>query len=103
MAEKQKMLKHNVKKMLAILMLTLLTLLLMPKASIGTSLNAVGETTVTRVEEQEKLVSMSYWDWWTPLNNVATPTLTNISVEETNLDINKTVTTEIGRKKSYTK
>ena len=96
MVKKQKMLKHNVKKMLAIFMLTLLTLLLMPKASIGTSLNAVGETTVTRVEEQEKLVSKVYWDWWTPLNNVATPTLTNMSVEETQLEVNKTVITETG-------
>ena len=96
MAKKQKMLKHNVKKVVAILILALITLLLTPKSSIGTSLNAVGETTVTRVEEQEKLVSMAYWDWWTPLNNISTPTLTNISVEETNLDINKTVTTETG-------
>ena len=96
MAKKQKMLKHNVKKVVAILILALLTLLLMPKASIGTSLNAVGETTVTRVEEQEKLVSKVYWDWWTPLNNVATPTLTNMSVEETQLEVNKTVITETG-------
>ncbi len=96
MLKKQKMLKHNVKSVLVITILTLTMLLLMPKASIGTSLNAVGETTVTRVEEQEKLVSKEYWDWWTPLNNVATATLTNMNIEETQLEVNKTVTTETG-------
>ncbi len=96
MSKKQKMLKHNVKSVLVIIILTLAMLLFMPKASIGTSLNAVGETTVTRVEEQEKLVSKEYWDWWTPLNNVATATLTNMNIEETQLEVNKTVTTETG-------
>ena len=96
MLKKQKMLKHNVKSVLVIIILTLAMLLFMPKASIGTSLNAVGETTVTRVEEQEKLVSKEYWDWWTPLNNVATATLTNMNIEETQLEVNKTVTTETG-------
>ena len=37
MLKKQKMLKHNVKSVLVITILTLTMLLLMPKASIGTT------------------------------------------------------------------
>ena len=37
----------------------------------NTDVNEVGETTVTRVEEQERVVSKDYWDWWTPTSVVA--------------------------------
>ena len=37
----------------------------------GTDVNEVGETTVTRVEEEEKLVSKDFWDWWTPASVLA--------------------------------
>lgn len=36
-----------------------------------TNVNEVGETTVIRVEEKEKLISRDFWDWWTPSNVVA--------------------------------
>ena len=84
------------RSILIILILTFLNILFIARPSIGTSLNEVGETTVTRVEEQEKLVSKEYWDWWVPLKNTSTPTLTNLGVEETNIEINKIVKTETG-------
>ena len=37
----------------------------------GTNVNEVGETTITRVEEEEKLVSKDFWDWWTPASVLA--------------------------------
>ena len=84
------------RSILIILILTFLNILFIARPSIGTSLNEVGETTVTRVEEQEKLVSKEYWDWWVPLKNTSTPTLTNLGVEKTNIEINKIVKTETG-------
>ena len=37
-----------------------------------TNVDEVGETTITRVEEQEKLVSKDFWNWWTPSSVIAT-------------------------------
>ena len=61
-----------------------------------TNLNEVREAIVTRVEEKERIVSKSFWDWWVALNLGITPISANINVEEPNLRVEKTVITETG-------
>ena len=65
-------------------------------SSSGTNINSVGESTITRVEEKEKLVSRDYWDWWTPINFEITETAGNLTVEKPNLEINKSVISKTG-------
>ena len=57
----------------------------------GTDVNEVGETTITRVEEEERLVSRSYWDWWTPTEIAIASTVANIDVEAPDLTVEKYV------------
>ena len=57
----------------------------------GTDVNDVGETTITRVEEEERLVSRDYWDWWTPTSVAVASTVANLNVEAPDLDVEKYV------------
>lgn len=45
-------------------------------------MNYVGETTITRVEEQERLVSKDFWDWWKPVEVEIMPTVIGVNVPE---------------------
>ena len=60
------------------------------------NVNSVGETTVTRIEERDKLVSKDYWDWWTPVSFQITETSANLSIEKPNLEIKKSVISKTG-------
>ena len=62
----------------------------------GTDVNEVGETTITRVEEEERLVSRDYWDWWTPTSVAVASTVANLNVEAPDLTVEKTVISETG-------
>ncbi len=62
----------------------------------GTDVNDVGETTITRVEEEERLVSRDYWDWWTPTSVAVASTVANLNVEAPDLDVQKSVISETG-------
>lgn len=62
----------------------------------GINVNDVGETTITRVEEQEKLVSKDFWDWWTPINVAVASTTANINAENPDLVVKKSVITQTG-------
>ena len=62
----------------------------------GTDVNEVGETTITRVEEQEKLVSKDFWDWWTPMAVEVASITADINVEKPELVVKKSVMTETG-------
>ena len=61
------------------------------------NVNQVGETTVTRVEEREKLVSRAYWDWWKPMTVALTKS--NVGVNQPELSVKKTVITEVAGNK----
>ena len=68
----------------------------------GTDVNEVGETTVTRVEEEEKLVSKDFWDWWTPASVLAsTASAVSDTIVPTTPDftVEKTATTGVGEDK----
>lgn len=62
----------------------------------GTDVNNVGETTITRVEEQEKLVSRDYWDWWTPIDVAVASTVANLDITTPDLTVKKSVITKTG-------
>ena len=61
------------------------------------NVNQVGETTVTRVEEREKLVSRAYWDWWKPMTVALTKS--NVGVNQPELSVKKKVITEVAGNK----
>ena len=70
----------------------------------GTDVNEVGETTVTRVEEEEKLVSKDFWDWWTPASVLAsTASAVSDTIVPTTPDftVEKFATTEAGKNVVY--
>ena len=70
----------------------------------GTDVNEVGETTVTRVEEEEKLVSKDFWDWWTPASVLAsTASAVSDTIVPTTPDftVEKFATTETGKNVVY--
>ena len=67
----------------------------------NTDVNQVGETTITRVEEQEKLVSRDFWDWWTPSSVVAANSAVadKIIPQTPDFTVEKTATTGVGEDK----
>ena len=65
------------------------------------NVNQVGETTVTRVEERERLVSRDYWDWWTPTSVAVASTATRLSPTTPDITVEKTATTEAGKNVVY--
>ncbi len=61
----------------------------------GTDVNEVGETTITRYEEVERIVSRQFFDWWEPMAiKVDQPTV--LDVEKPQLDVRKSVITGVG-------
>ena len=62
-----------------------------PGVTTGTNVNEVGETTITRVEEQERLISKGFWDWWQPMAVEITPT--EVGVEIPQITVKKAVIT----------
>ena len=67
----------------------------------NTDVNQVGETTITRVEEQEKLVSRDFWDWWTPSSVIAVNSAVadKIIPQTPDFTVEKTATTGVGEDK----
>ena len=65
------------------------------------NVNQVGETTVTRVEERERLVSRDYWDWWTPTSVAVASTATRLSPTTPDITVEKVATTEAGKNVVY--
>ena len=65
------------------------------------NVNQVGETTVTRVEERERLISRDYWDWWTPTSVAVASTATRLSPTTPDITVEKTATTEAGKNVVY--
>ena len=67
----------------------------------NTDVNQVGETTITRVEEQERLVSRDFWDWWTPSSVVvANSAVADKIIPQTpDFTVEKTATTGVGEDK----
>ena len=67
----------------------------------NTDVNQVGETTITRVEEQEKLVSRDFWDWWTPSSVIAVNSAVadKIIPQTPDFIVEKTATTGVGEDK----
>ena len=65
------------------------------------NVNQVGETTVTRVEERERLVSRDYWDWWTPTSVAVASTATRLSPTTPDITVEKTAMTEAGKNVVY--
>ena len=63
------------------------------------NVNQVGETTVTRVEERERLVSRDYWDWWTPTSVAVASTATRLSPTTPDITVEKVATTGVGKNK----
>ena len=72
-----------------------------PTITTGTNVDEVGETTITRYEEQERLVSKDYWDWWKPTEVDITATGSNLNVKEPKLKVVKEAITEAGNKLVY--
>ena len=62
----------------------------------GTNVDEIGETTVTRIEEEEKLISKNYWDWWTAMPVVVGSTTAKINATLPKVEINKEVITKTG-------
>ena len=60
----------------------------------GTDVNNVGETTIERIEEQERLVSRAYWDWWKPMEVALARS--NVSVNEPQITVKKSAITGVG-------
>ena len=59
----------------------------------GTNVNDVGETTVTRYENQDK-ISRTYWDWWKPLEfDIAK---SDVRVNQPQLSVKKMAITGVG-------
>ena len=99
--------ENTLKKLLFILILIFSILLLVPKSVIGitednlreSNINGYREAVVERVEKVEKLVSREYWDWWTWVDTTSvsnSATLTNISVQKPNIEVQKSVITTTG-------
>ena len=65
------------------------------------NVNQVGETTVTRVEERERLVSRDYWDWWTPTSVAVASTATRLAPTTPDITVEKVATTEAGKNVVY--
>ena len=67
----------------------------------NSNINEVGETIITRVEEQEKLVSRDFWDWWTPSSVVAANSAVadKIIPQTPDFTVEKIATTGIGEDK----
>ena len=65
------------------------------------NVNQVGETTVTRVEERERLVSRDYWDWWTPTTVAVASTATRLAPTTPDITVEKVATTEAGKNVVY--
>ena len=67
----------------------------------NTDVNQVGETTITRVEEQERLVSRDFWDWWTPSSVIAgnSAVADKIIPQTPDFTVEKTATTGVGEDK----
>ncbi len=67
----------------------------------GTNVNEIGETTVVRVEEKDKLVSRDFWDWWTPSTVVATDSAVAYQITPNTPDftVEKKAETGIGENK----
>lgn len=61
----------------------------------------VGETTVTRVEEKERVVSRDYWDWWTPTSVAVVSTATKLVPTLPEIVVEKVATTEAGKNVVY--
>lgn len=59
-----------------------------------TNVDNVGETTISRVEEQERLISEDFLDWWQPMTVSVKPT--NVGVEIPKMDVKKTAITGYG-------
>ena len=72
-----------------------------PTITTGTNVDEVGETTITRYEEQERLVSKDYWDWWKPTEVDITATGSNLNVKEPKLKVVKEAITEAGKNLVY--
>ena len=67
----------------------------------NTDVNQVGETTITRVEEQERLVSRDFWDWWTPSSVIAgnSAVADKIIPQTPDFTVEKTATTGVSEDK----
>ena len=67
----------------------------------NTNINEVGETTITRVEEQEKLVSRDFWNWWTPSTVVASGSAVaeRLIPQTSDFTVEKIATTGVGEDK----
>ena len=61
----------------------------------------VGETTLTRVEEKERVVSRDYWDWWTPTSVAVVSTATKLVPTLPEIVVEKVATTEAGKNVVY--
>ena len=59
-----------------------------------TNVNEVGETTITRVEEQERLVSEGFWDWWQPMDVAVTRS--ELGVKLPQITVKKSAITGVG-------
>lgn len=60
----------------------------------GTGVNNVGETTIERIEEQERLVSKDFWNWWQPMTVSVQPTEVGVKLPE--ISVKKAVITPTG-------
>ena len=67
----------------------------------NTNINEVGETTITRVKEQEKLVSRDFWNWWIPSTVVASGSevAERLIPQTPDFTVEKTATTGVGEDK----
>ena len=63
-------------------------------ATTDTNLDNIGETTVTRVEEQERLISEDFLDWWQPMTVAVKPT--EVGVELPQISVKKAAITGVG-------
>lgn len=67
----------------------------------GTNVNEIGESTVERVEEVEKLVSRDYWDWWKPTTISVEPSVSKIVPDIPDIEVKKVAKTEEGKNLVY--
>lgn len=59
-----------------------------------TNVDEVEETTITRVEEQERLISKDFWDWWHPMTVAVKPTEVGVKIPQ--ISVKKAAITQVG-------
>ena len=63
----------------------------------NTNVDYVGETTISRVEEQERLISEDFLDWWQPMTLSVKPT--ELGVKLPQVSVKKSAITGVGEDK----